>query len=77
MTIKELARRVEALEEEVLALRQEIRASGEEPRKWWRTGAGRFAGDPVFEEIVRLGREYRESLRPAGRKRSPRTNGDT
>ena len=29
---------------------------------------GRFANDPVFEEIVRLGRKYRESLRPRSKK---------
>jgi hypothetical protein len=36
--------------------------------KWWVDHAGRFANDPVFDEIVRLGREYRESLRPKQRK---------
>ena len=29
---------------------------------------GIFANDPAFEEAMRLGREYRESLRPKSRK---------
>ena len=33
-------------------------------RKWYRSDAGRFARDPVFEEIVKLGRAYRKSQRP-------------
>ena len=70
MTVKELTRRLEALEEAVSELRREVRGSAEQGRKWWRAG-GRFANDPVFEEIVRLGREYRESLRPGRGKRAP------
>jgi hypothetical protein len=38
-------------------------------RHWWRDDAGRFADDPVFDEIVRLGRQYRESLHPDRRKK--------
>jgi len=71
MTVAELTRRVEALEEAVRQLREQVGgAAGQRP--WWRTGAGRFAQDPVFEEIVRLGREYRDSLHPDRRQKSPR-----
>ena len=28
---------------------------------WWERITGRFENDPVFDEIVRLGKEYRES----------------
>jgi hypothetical protein len=75
MTVAELTRRVEALEESVRELREEL--SGRGRPRWWRTGAGRFARDPVFEEIVRLGREYRESLRPGRRTDAPRKNADS
>jgi hypothetical protein len=34
----------------------------EEP--WYIKHAGHFANDPAFDEIVRLGREYRQSLHP-------------
>ncbi len=63
MTVKELAERVKTLEEAVAELRNQLRRSPPTGR-WWRDSAGWFANDPVFDEIVRLGREYRESLRP-------------
>ena len=76
MTIAELTKRVEALE---LAL-AELRAKQESPpngqRPWWREDAGRFANDPVFDEIVRLGREYRDSQRP-GRRSKVKKNADS
>ena len=31
---------------------------------WWKRIVGAFADDPEFDEAMRLGREYRESLRP-------------
>ena len=36
---------------------------------WWRQIAGRFANDPVYDEAMRLGRQYRESLRPKSKRR--------
>lgn len=63
MTIAELTRRVEELEREVARLQQE-RNGTHDDRPWWEKTAGRFKDDPEFDEIVRLGREYRESLRP-------------
>jgi hypothetical protein len=38
----------------------------------WRHILGIFANDPAFEEAMRLGREYRESLRPKPSKRRKR-----
>jgi len=63
MTVAELTKRVEALEREIAQIRKELNG----PRNgepWWRAVAGEFADDPDFEEAVRLGREYRESLQP-------------
>jgi hypothetical protein len=34
------------------------------PAAWWETMFGSFADSEGFEEAVRLGRDYRESLRP-------------
>jgi hypothetical protein len=63
MTLKELEARVAALENEVGQLRERLpTAAGQ--RHWWHDEAGRFENDPVFDEIVRLGKEYRDSLRP-------------
>ncbi len=71
MTTAELAKRLEALEKAVAELQAKAQPTPDPTRPWWRLDAGRFKDDPVFEEIVRLGREYRESLRPKPRKRKP------
>jgi hypothetical protein len=63
MTLVELATRVEALEEALQQLREQL-SQGARQRPWWREDAGRFANDPVFDEIVELGRRYREEQRP-------------
>ncbi len=64
MTTAELAKRLAALEKTVEELKSQVTRFGPLSRRWWAESAGRFAGDAVFDEIVRLGREYRESLRP-------------
>lgn len=78
MTVSQLEKRVEALEKTVEELRG-IVATGTRQRHWWHENAGRFANDPVFDEIVRLGREYRESLRPRRQnmKRAKKSNGNS
>jgi hypothetical protein len=57
---EELSRRYRELSERVDQLSRAIQPDG----RWWATQAGRFANDPAFEEIVRLGRKYRLSKRP-------------
>jgi hypothetical protein len=59
-----LERRVAQLEQEVSLLKSQ--ASGLSDQPWWERIAGRFENDQAFDEIVRLGREYRESLRSEG-----------
>ena len=66
MTMIQMEKRVKALEQTVQGL---ARPKGPLNRKWYRTHAGRFAGDPVFDEIVKLGRVYRKSQGP-----KPRSN---
>jgi hypothetical protein len=59
MTLEQLERRLTDLEREVAELRMERK-----PLRLYkdiRKTFGIFANDPVFDEIVRLGREYRES----------------
>jgi hypothetical protein len=68
MTIAQLAERLGALEKAVQQLEAKISQPPDQNRRWWVEDAGRFKNDPVFDEIVRLGREYRESLRPGTRK---------
>ncbi len=62
--------RVAALEAEVQRLKVIVESAPQaDNRPWWDKIAGTFANDPAFEEAMRLGREYRESLRPKPRKR--------
>ena len=67
MTLTQIERRVKVLEQTVGELTKFKPAPG---NRWYRTHAGRFANDPVFDEIVKLGRTYRRSqsaARPAKR----------
>ena len=69
MTTAELEQRLLALEKTVEQLKAQVSRFANPTRPWWLEIAGRFANDPVFEEIVRLGAEYRKSLRPGKRTR--------
>ena len=86
MTMAELAARLTAVERTVEELKksrlpvpskrtvEELKKSRlpvpSEQRHWWLEEAGKYADDPEYEEAMRLGREYRESLRPKERKTS-------
>ena len=60
MTVQELARRIEKLEQTVAEFAQPMARSG----AWYLARAGQFKDDPVYDEIVKRGRDYRRSLRP-------------
>ncbi|HWN97586.1 MAG TPA: hypothetical protein VNT99_21335 [Methylomirabilota bacterium] len=64
MTLIQIEKRVKALETTVQQLAQQAPLSG---RGWYRTNSGRFANDPVFNEIVKLGRAYRKTQAPPRR----------
>ena len=61
MTLIQMEKRVKALEQTVEHLAQSRPPTN---RDWYRTHARRFADDPVFDEIVKLGRAYRKSQGP-------------
>ncbi|MGG6269980.1 hypothetical protein [Leptolyngbya sp. AN10] len=58
---EQLEDRVTLLEAEVARLKEKVEPSS---KPWWERIAGTFADSPAYEEAMRLGREYRESLRP-------------
>jgi hypothetical protein len=64
MSAKPLKERIEALEEEVARLKALVEEKEKPKDPWLETVWGAFANDPVFEEAMRYGQEYRESLRP-------------
>ena len=66
MTLVQIEKRVKALETAVQRLARTQPANG---RDWYRKHAGRFANDPVFDEIVKLGRAYRKAQKPQHRRK--------
>jgi hypothetical protein len=70
MSQAEIEARLLALEAEVQRLKSQGGQNKADP-KWILAHAGRFADDPGFDEVVRLGREYRESLGPKPKKKKP------
>ena len=73
MAQSSLKHRMDVLEQELLKLKEQIKTPSEKP--WWEELFGVYKDDPAFEEAMRLGREYRESLRPKPRKQRARRNG--
>jgi len=65
MATESLQDRVSALEAEVAQLKAQLNQSASWVDKIW----GTFANDPLHEEAMRLGKQYRESLRPKARRR--------
>jgi hypothetical protein len=64
MSTNILEERLSELEKRVRRIEERSGVSCEENAPWWRKIAGRFRDNPEFDEAMRLGREYRESLRP-------------
>lgn len=60
---EQLEERVAYLETEVARLKNKVEASVS-PKPWWEQIAGTFAENSAYDEAMRLGREYRDSLCP-------------
>jgi hypothetical protein len=59
----QLEQRVATLEAEVAKLKSQMEGM-QTTQPWWEQIAGTFQHDPMYEEAMRLGRQYRRSLRP-------------
>jgi hypothetical protein len=68
MAVHEIELRVAALEAEVARLKRQLESPAQTKEHWVDKVYGAFADDPDFLEAMRLGRKYRESLRPKGPK---------
>jgi hypothetical protein len=65
MATATLEERMAALEKELAQLKQQLHVETPSPIiPWWEKIAGTFANSENYDEAMRLGREYRESLRP-------------
>ena len=69
MTLSQVEMKLASLERDVEELKRKQNDTPPRSGKWWIEHSGTFVNDPVYAEIVRLGRKYRESLRPKPRKR--------
>jgi hypothetical protein len=61
MTVIELEKRVLSLEETLEKLRQKVEKT-EVALPWWEQVRGTFKDDPIYEEAMRLGRVWRDSV---------------
>lgn len=68
MSAESIEKRLSDLEAEVARLSAKVDGEEKEELPWWRKIAGAFENDPHYAEAMRLGREYRESLRPKPKK---------
>lgn len=65
MAAETLEQRVSAMEQELAQLKQQLQTeTPSTPLPWWEQIFGTFANSEAHEEATRLGREYREALRP-------------
>jgi hypothetical protein len=56
-----LEERVTALEHDVARLKSERPCAPDAALPWWERRFGAFKDDPMYEEAMRLGTEYRKS----------------
>ena len=72
MAIPHIESRVSALEAEVAQLKQRLGSPTESRHEWLEEISGVFTDDAIHQEAMRLGWEYRESLRPKARAKAGR-----
>jgi hypothetical protein len=62
LEITDLAERVTALERELRKVKTTLKVATNATQKpWWEQRAGQFKNDPLFDQIVAAGQEYRRS----------------
>ena len=61
MSSPELEKRVSILESELTQIKSLLETSISQNKPWWEEISGTFSDSSIFEQVVELGREYRES----------------
>ena len=69
MTLAQVEKKLAVLESEIKQLKRHAHPVKRDGR-WYVENAGQFKDDPVYDEIVRRGRQYRQSLRPKSVKKT-------
>lgn len=75
MAVSEIEQRVAALEADMARVKEQLEKCVPAQKDWLDEIYGAFEDDPIFEEAMRLGREYRESLRPKAARKTARAAG--
>ena len=74
MATAQIEERLAVLEAEIAQLKKQMAQGATLQRPWWKEIAGSFANDPVFQKAMKLGEDYRRSLRPKRGKRRRKLN---
>ncbi len=61
MSSPELEKRVSILESELTQIKSLLEISINQNKPWWEEISGTFSNSSIFDQVVELGREYRES----------------
>lgn len=64
MTSTALEKRLATLEVELARLKSKVEGMETASKPWWERIAGTFENDPIYERAMKLGRQYRNSLKP-------------
>ena len=75
MASETIEARLSALEREMSQIKRLLENASRPGEPWWERIAGAFEDDPAFEQAMKLGRQYRESLRPGKGTRRGRRDG--
>ena len=70
MAVPEIELRMTRLEAEVAQLKKQLEQAAPPAGDWLDEIFGVFDNDPIYQEAMKLGREYRESLRPKATRKS-------